>query len=235
MSRFRGHQCRVPTFDLSEERLPSSDILRAALEVALANSDGDYVLAISGGRDSMALLHAMARWAPQSIKAVATYDHGTGSYATDAASFVAAEARRLGLTTVRERARTVMTSEAQWRDARWAFLHRVARAYGARVATAHTRDDQLETVVIRALRGAGARGLAALAAPSPIVRPWLGVSRAEIDEWVRAQAIPYMEDPTNATPRFLRGRIRNELLPTFEQVSPGFAAYMLGLGERAAE
>ncbi len=234
MSRFRGHQCRVPTSAIPEERLPTSDILRAALEVASANSEGDFVLAISGGRDSMALLHAMARWAPHRIKAVATYDHGTGSYATDAASLVAAEARRLGLTTVRERARSVMTTEAQWRDARWAFLHRVARAYGGRIATAHTRDDQLETVVIRALRGAGARGLAALAAPSPIVRPWLGVSRAEIDEWVRAEAIPFTEDPTNATPRFLRGRIRNELLPAFEHVAPGFASHMLGLGEQAA-
>lgn len=234
VSRFRAHQCRVPTSAIPEERLPSSDILRAALEVASANADGDFVLAISGGRDSMALLHAMARWVPHRIRAVATYDHGTGGYATDAASLVAAEARRLGLTTVREKARTVMTTEAQWRDARWAFLHRVARAYSARIATAHTRDDQLETVVIRALRGAGARGLAALAAPSPIVRPWLGVARAEIDEWVRAQAIPYTEDPTNATPRFLRGRLRNELLPAFEQCSPGFAAFMLGVGDRAA-
>lgn len=224
----------VPTTVLPEEQLPLSDILRAALEVASANASGDLVLAVSGGRDSMALLHAMARWAPERIKAVATFDHGTGGYATDASSLVNAEARRLGLTTVRERARTVMSTEAAWRDARWGFLNRVARAYGARVATAHTRDDQLETVVIRAMRGAGARGLAGLAAASPIVRPWLGVSRAEIDQWVRAESIPFMEDPSNATPRFLRGRLRNEILPAIEQASPGFSSHMLGLGEQAA-
>lgn len=219
---------------LPEEQLPSSDILRAALDVAAASSDGGFVLAVSGGRDSMALLHAMARWAPERIRAVATYDHGTGGFATDACSLVAAEARKLGLTTVRERARTVMTTEAAWRDARWGFLNRVARAYGARIATAHTRDDQLETVVIRELRGAGARGLAALAAPSPVVRPWLGVSRAEIDAWVRSESVPYIDDPSNASVRFLRGRLRNELLPAFERASPGFGAQMLGLGERAA-
>jgi tRNA(Ile)-lysidine synthase len=134
------------------------------------------VLAVSGGRDSMALMYAVARWAPERLATVATFDHGTGGYATDAASLVVAQARRLGLTVVRERARTPASTEAEWRIARWDFLNRVARAYGARVATAHTRDDQVETIVMRLLRGAGTRGLAALSAPSPIVRPWLSVS-----------------------------------------------------------
>jgi len=211
------------------------DLLRAVLEVALQGTPQPVVLAVSGGRDSMALLHAMARWAPSRVAAVATFDHATGDYATEAASLVAAQARRLGLTVVRERARTGGTSEAAWRDARWAFLRRVARGFRARVATAHTRDDQLETIVMRALRGSGARGLAALAAPGDVLRPWLGVSRAELARWVECEKLPYLEDPMNASRAYLRGRVRHELLPAFEQVSPGFGEAMLAVGERAAE
>ena len=210
------------------------DILEAALSVALARFDGPIVLAVSGGRDSMSLMHALARWAPERVATVATFDHGTGNFATDASSLVVAEARKLGMTIVRERARTPATNEAQWREARWSFLNRVARAYSARVATAHTRDDQIETIVMRVMRGSGARGLAALAAPSPIIRPWLGVARAEISRWVNDEAIQFMEDPTNSSSRFLRGRVRNDMLPAFEAAHPGFAEEMLQIGEHAA-
>lgn len=210
-------------------------VLEATLDVALSGSSGPIVVAVSGGLDSMALMYAVARWAPDRIAAVATFDHGTGSYATDAASLVAAQARRLGLTVVRERARTVGRTEAAWREARWRFLDRVARGFRARVATAHTRDDQLETMVMRFLRGAGARGLAALAAPSPVVRPWLSVSRAELAAWVADERIPYLEDPMNRDRRLLRARVRHELLPVITAAQPAFAAEWLALGERAAQ
>jgi tRNA(Ile)-lysidine synthase len=232
--RSRRNQCDVPTSSLPEDELPLPEILRAAHEVALRNAEGPLVLAVSGGRDSMALLHATARWAPERIAAVATFDHGTGSYATEAAALVASEGRRLGLTVVRERARVAATSEAGWRDARWNFLHRVARAHRARVATAHTRDDQIETVFMRVLRGSGARGLAALAAPSPIVRPWLGVARAEIASWAFVAGVPFLEDPTNSSPRYQRSRVRHDLLPAFERASPGFGADLLRIADRAA-
>jgi tRNA(Ile)-lysidine synthase len=209
-------------------------ILRATLDVALAPVAGPLVLAVSGGRDSMVLLQAMARWAPERIAAVATFDHGTGSFATDAASLVAAESRRLGLTVVRERSRTPGHSEAAWRRARWDFLDRIARAFKARIATAHTRDDQLETVVMRLLRGAGARGMAALAAPSSVVRPWLGVSRAELARWAVLEKVAYLEDPMNVSRAFLRGRVRHELLPALEAAAPGFSDGMLAIADQAA-
>ena len=224
-----SHTVAVPV-----DQVPTETLLRASLAVALSQSEGPLVLAVSGGRDSMSLLYAMVRWAPARLAAVATYDHATGGYATDAAALVAAEGRKLGLTVVRERARSTGTSEAAWRDARWSFLNRVARAYKARVATAHTRDDQVETVVMRLLRGAGARGLAALAAPSPVVRPWLAVSRAEVAAWASAEKLPYLDDPTNATVHFLRGRMRHDLLPLLEGSSAGFADAMIRVGERAA-
>ena len=216
------------------ERIPPGDLLRASIEVALESVRQPLVLAVSGGSDSMALLFAMVRWVPERIAAVATFDHGTGSYATEAASLVAAHGRRLGLTVIRERARRAGANEAAWREARWSFLKRVARGFHARVATAHTRDDQAETVVMRLLRGSGARGLAALAAPSAIVRPWLGVSREELTRWLASEGLPYLEDPMNASRYFLRARVRHELLPAFEAASPGFRDAMLVIGDQAA-
>ncbi len=209
-------------------------LIRATLQPALAEVPGPLVLAISGGCDSMALLHAVARWAPDRVAAVATFDHASGQYATDAASLVAAEARRLGFTVVRERARVTGASEAAWRTVRWQFLHRVARAHRARVVTGHTRDDQVETIVMRLLRGAGARGLAALAAPSSIVRPWLTLSRREINDWVTHEQLPYLDDPSNASLHYTRGRVRHDLLPMLEGVHVGFDKEMLTVGARAA-
>lgn len=219
----------------SDDAVPTAALLRAVLDVALERISEPLVLAISGGRDSMALMHALARWAPQRLATVATYDHATGQYAKEASALVAAEARRLGLTVVRERAREPMHSEAAWRDARWGFLNRVAKAYKARIATAHTRDDQIETIVMRMLRGTGTRGLAALAAASPVVRPWLSVARSEVAAWAQSESIPYLDDPMNASRQYQRGRVRHDILPAAESVHPEFAAEMLALGERAAE
>jgi tRNA(Ile)-lysidine synthase len=217
------------------DAVPTAALLRAAIEVAFVGSDQPIVLAVSGGRDSMALMHAVAKWEPARLAAVATFDHGTGSAATDAASLVAADARRLGLTVIRERARQPLRSEAAWRDARWQFLRRVARAFGARVATAHTQDDQVETVVMRAMRASGARGLAALAAPSDVVRPWLAVSRAEVAAWAVSESVPFLHDPTNALLRYQRNRLRHQLLPALEAAHPGFSADMLNIAQRAAQ
>ncbi len=212
-----------------------SALLHAAVEVAAESARAPVVLAISGGCDSMALLHAMARWAPRMIAAVATFDHATGGAATEASALVAAEARRMGLTVVRERARGRLAhNESTWRAARWDFLRRVARAYRAQVATAHTRDDQLETVVMRELRGTGARGLAALAAPSDVLRPWLPVTRSEVGAWARENGISFVEDPSNLDRRHLRVRVRLDLLPALESSHPGFAEEMLAVAERAA-
>jgi tRNA(Ile)-lysidine synthase len=140
----------------------------------------------------------------------------------------------MGLTVVRERGRALEPTESAWRTARWDFLRRVAGAYKAQVATAHTRDDQLETVVMRILRGSGARGLAALGASSTIVRPWLPVTRAEVEAWARANDIGFVEDPANVDRRHLRVRVRLDLLPALEAAHPGFAEEMLSVADRAA-
>ncbi|HKS06546.1 MAG TPA: ATP-binding protein, partial [Gemmatimonadaceae bacterium] len=94
---------------------------------------------------------------------------------------------------------------------------------------------QVETVFIRALRGAGARGLAALYSGDDIARPLLDVSRDEIAEYAGARALQFVNDPTNHSREFLRNRVRLDLLPAFEAMRPGFGADLLALARRSAE
>lgn len=193
------------------------------------------VLAVSGGRDSMVLLDAAARVAVGRLAGVATFDHGTGPAAARAARLVARRAGALGLPVWRARARGIRASEAAWREARWAFLRAAAQAVDAHVATAHTRDDQVETILIRALRGTGARGLAALYADAPgVIRPLLGLARADVARYARTRALGWVEDPSNASRAFLRNRVREELLPALERARPGLADELLVLAHRSA-
>lgn len=228
------HGVYVSTMSRDAKAGVAEDLLTRAVAALPA---GRYLLAVSGGRDSMVLLEAFARVRGDAA-AVATFDHGTGPPAQRAATFVADEARRRGLQTVSARRTSGGASTEQgWRAARWHFLRGAARDLAAVVVTAHTRDDQLETVVMRALRDTqrtGARGLAAMYAPSPIARPLLDVSRAEVRAWGEAHDVPFLEDPTNASREHLRNRIRHDLLPLLERSHPGFGASMLGLSRRAA-
>ncbi len=211
------------------------DSLRAALDATLGGH-ARLVLAVSGGLDSMALLHAVARWRKRwGVEVtVATYDHGTGVAAARARRLVVREARRLGLPVRSARAKRDAGGEDGWRRRRWRWLRRVARDVGGPVVTAHTRDDQVETVLMRLLRGSGARGLAGLLAPSPVLRPWLEVPRAELAAWVAGQRIRVADDPSNRDRRHLRNRVRLDLLPALRRVRPDVDAGLLAVGRDAA-
>jgi tRNA(Ile)-lysidine synthase len=192
------------------------------------------VLAVSGGRDSMVLLHAAARVLSPEHTIVATFDHATGAFAERAAAMVARESGWLGLAVVTGRASGNAGSEAGWRAARHGFLADVARRFGARVMTAHTRDDQVETVLMRLLRGSGARGLAGLYAPTQLLRPLLQFSRDVVADYARAQGIRWVEDPTNRSPAFLRNRVRRDLLPALTRADPALDRVLLQASRRAA-
>ena len=196
---------------------------------------GRYLLAVSGGRDSMVLMDAFARWRSDTC-AVATFDHGTGEAAQRAARLVELEAERRGLATVLgSRTAAANDTEADWRAARRSFLFGWAQQMRATVVTAHTRDDQLETVVMRTLRGSGARGLAGMYAPSAVVRPLLAITRDEITRYAAFCALRFLDDPSNASRAHLRNRVRLDLLPALERAAPEFGASMLALSARAAE
>ncbi len=190
----------------------------------------------------MTLLHAAAATIPRERLLVATFDHApsgvAGAPSTRAARLVGARATALGLPVVCGRSampRLVGPSEAAWRDDRWRFLHEVAARTGGTIVTAHTRDDQVETVLMRVLRGAGARGLAALYANSPVVRPLLRTARAEVLEYARSQRVRWFEDPTNQSRRFFRNRVRMDLLPALRQTRPDIDADLLAIAKRAGD
>lgn len=193
------------------------------------------ILAVSGGRDSMALLHAAARGAHDRVAIVATYDHGTGRAATRAATLVAEEGARLSLPVVIGRAPGSMkgASEADWRESRRAFLEDVAQKTHAVIATAHTRDDQVETVMMRVLRDAGARGLAGLYASSASERPLLEFTRDEVAAYAADVGARWVEDPTNVSRQYFRNRVRHDLLPAIERMAPEFGAELLALSRDA--
>jgi len=194
------------------------------------------VLAVSGGIDSMVLADALHRREPSMLAAIATFDHGTGPAARAAAALVTDWGAARGITVHAGRAEPALApTEAAWRRARWAFLTDVGRRCSAPVATAHTADDQVETVFMRLVRGSGVRGLAGLLAPSRIARPLLAHSREEVCELATRHAVPFLEDPSNSDLRHLRNRVRLELLPALERAEPGFRAWLLDLGRRAAE
>lgn len=203
---------------------------------ALVARDGRFCLAVSGGVDSMVMLHAMAHAVMDRERlVVATFDHATGPVAAQAVRRVREYCRALGVPVRAGRASHRGASHAEWRTARWRFLREVAQASTATIVTAHTEDDQLETVVLRILRGAGARGLAGLAATSAVARPLLGTSRAAVEAYARRHDVPFLDDPANADVRFARNAVRHQLLPVLANVRPGFRRDMLHLGQRSAE
>lgn len=228
-------------------------VLRFVAEQRLLPAGETVVLAVSGGADSLALLHIVAgnrrRLAVEVV--VAYVDHGlrpAGEVAAERA-FVEAQARALDLPFM---AVAVPPLVAGWRRSpeeaarcgRYAALAALAGDVGAgRVATGHTASDQAETVLLRLVRGSGIRGLAAMrpeaAWPVPaeaaprLVRPLLTVSRAETAAYCRARALAPRADPENLNPRYLRNRIRAELLPLLHALNPQIERVLTALADEA--
>ncbi len=195
------------------------------------------VLAVSGGLDSMVLMHiaASVRRGRKRTLTVATFDHRSGPHSATAARFAQKHAIQLGLRCVSGRAPIVTHREHEWRELRWKFLRSTAARSGATVATAHTLDDQIETVFIRILRCAGPRGLAGLFAESEVLRPLLTVRRAELEEYARVNKVRYVDDPSNDSRAHLRNRVRHELLPAISRVRPSFPKDLLSIAHAASE
>jgi tRNA(Ile)-lysidine synthase len=208
---------------------PVSAAEAASLFGALSDSPV-LILAVSGGPDSTALLVLAARWC-RALKAApklvaVTIDHGLRPEAAREAREVAQLARRLGVThrTLRWTGRKPKSGlQEAARNARYRLLADAARKARARhVLTAHTLDDQAETVLFRLARGSGVSGLAGMMplAPMPVgeggdialVRPLLTVSKARLVATLKAARLPYADDPTNRDPRFTRPRLRT-LMP----------------------
>jgi len=192
------------------------------------------VLAVSGGLDSMSLLDAAARAVDADKLVIATFDHGTGKAAREAVRLVQSRASSLGIACESARANKTLRSEAELRRARWDFLRHIAQRFDARVATAHTADDQLETVLMRVIRGAGARGLAGLYAAGGPLRPFLQITRGQLETYARDRRLQFVNDPSNDSPLFFRNRVRHDLLPALRRARPAIARDLLRVSEAAA-
>jgi len=212
--------------------------------------DVSVLAAVSGGADSVALLHALhqLRNSPKYQGAgrilVGHFNHRwRGSHSDEDEHFVTELCATLELEIHIGRATEVDQKEEVARNERYEFLQGLAEKLGARyLVTAHTIDDQAETILHRILRGTGIRGLSGirrrrqLSEAVTIVRPLLGIRRQEICEYLNARGLSWREDSSNADVRFTRNRIRHELLPYLEEsYNPAVKGALIRLGTIADE
>jgi tRNA(Ile)-lysidine synthase len=226
-------------------------VARALERLAICRSES-IVIALSGGPDSVALLHALRELQPRFgyRLAAAHLNHGMRGAESDRdEAFVRDLCATLGAELIVEHARDLNSSsggnlEERAREARYEFLARAAKRIGAsRIATAHHADDQAETVMLRLLRGTGVSGLAAIPESSistrdgtAIIRPMLSVWREEILAWLEARGAHFVIDSSNASYGFLRNRLRRELLPAVERgFAPGLRRRLAALAGEVRE
>lgn len=206
-------------------------------------SDAQLVVAVSGGGDSLALLLLFATLWHRERLVVAHMEHGIrGEDSLADARCVAAWARKLGIPFVMERGNIPERRlqgegiEEAARRIRYAFLDKVRFAWGARwVATAHTLDDKAESVLHHALRGTGIHGLVGIPEQrSGYVRPLIRVEGGVLRQMLRNSSIEWCEDLTNRETKYLRNRIRREILPYLaESVNARAISHLAALGEEA--
>jgi len=211
-----------------KNRLPLyvAAVLATVRRRKLLVSSDRVLVALSAGPDSTALVAALAalRDAGEVASVLALHvDHGLRPGGEEDAECAAAACARLGVELARTKVKVGPGNvQAAARRARYAALVAEAeRVRARRIATGHTRTDQAETVLLRLLRGAGARGLAGIPPRrGRFVRPLIDRSRAEGIRYLAELGIAFRDDPTNATPRFARNRVRLTLWPEVLAVAP---------------
>jgi tRNA(Ile)-lysidine synthase len=203
---------------------------------------GTVIVGYSGGADSTALLHLMTRLAGAfNLRVHAAHlHHGMRPEADDDVRVCEAVCAGLGVPLHVERVDVPALAQAQrvsleeaGRNARYAFFDRLARDLNAvAVALAHTRDDQIETILINLLRGTGPRGLCGMPYKRDhIIRPLLDATRAQTHQYCAAHGLPTIFDSTNLDPHQLRRRVRMELIPLLRDLSPAFDRHLLRLAD----
>jgi tRNA(Ile)-lysidine synthase len=227
------------TFDLNE-----INALLSSLEAATG-----IVAGVSGGPDSSALMHCLAHWREHGSRpsvVAATVDHGLRPGSAAEAERVAAWAAAAGLphrilTWEGPKPRSRVQEVA--REERYRRLAALAREVGAsHLVTGHTLDDQAETVVMRLLHGTGIGGLAGMRPETAregltLVRPFLALRKGRLVAACRAEGWPFLEDPSNADPRFARTRLRRDVMPALlrEGLTPERLAVLAERARRDAD
>ena len=193
-----------------ERVLRSNGITRGGADVVL--------VACSGGVDSVALAHAAVALLGGRRVVLGHVDHAVRPGSAADAQAILAFAETLGVGARVDRLEPGPDDEARLREGRYAALERQRMSEGAVcVLTAHTQDDQAETVLMGLLRSASPGALTGIPETrGRVIRPLLSVSRAELERYVARHRLEIREDPTNREPRYLRNRVRKELLPLLE-------------------
>lgn len=175
---------------------------------------GKYVIAISGGVDSMALLDMLSNL-PGVELVVAYFNHGIREDSPKDEALIIRVAKKYGLPLEIGRAKLKKNaSEELARNARYKFLHEVKDKYDAKaIITAHHQDDLIETAFINILRGTGRRGLTSMAQNPDIIRPLLDTPKSELVKYAKIHKLRWREDTTNLDTRYLRNFIRQKLIP----------------------
>lgn len=190
--------------------------------------------AVSGGVDSMYLLHRMAELAAQHGFTVgcAHFNHGLRGAESDRdEAFVRARCAALDVPFYAGRGDVAsvhgMSTEAAARELRYAFLTKCAAEHGYDwIATAHTANDNAETLLLNLARGCGLRGLTGIPPQrGKILRPMLDTTRAQAEAYLTAHAIPHVEDSTNVSDAYARNRVRHHAVPALESVNAAFVRH----------
>ena len=225
-------------------RASLATIARRALDELPLRST-TVLVATSGGPDSLALLDVLVRLAPERDLEIFAHgvDHGLRPEAGAELDLAAALASRLGVPFARTivQVRPGGNLQARARAARWQALSGAARRHAAVVATAHHAEDRAETVLLRLFRGSGLRGLAVLppratAPDAPdvtIVRPIVRARRHDVIAHVERQRIVYAKDPSNEDARYLRTRVRRNLMPLLAVIDPHIVEHLGAIADEA--
>ena len=219
---------------------PLVQLVLKALATFPIGPDDRMIVAVSGGPDSVCLLHllkqALSDQAHHRLH-VAHLNHGFRPEADDEALFVSHLCESWGIPcTVEKRPvsdfckKNRLSKQEGARLARYAFLDEVAKLRGASwIALGHTADDHIETFLMHLLRGAGAQGLSGIPAmrDGMIIRPMLTITREAILQELQSNAISFREDPSNQDCHFLRNRVRHELIPMLKTYNPNIKKTLL--------
>lgn len=213
-------------------------LVRSALAAhAMAPRGSRLLVAVSGGADSMALLHVLAGLRRRGAFGLFAHgvDHGLRPEAASELDRAADFSSSLDVPFTRSKVVVPPGGnlQARARDARWTALREAAgRVRADRIATGHQADDRAETVLMRMLRGTSVRGLGALPpCAGDRVRPMFRARRADVEAHVARHGIPHADDPSNRNPRFLRTRVRYEILPLLERLSPHVVDHLCALAD----
>lgn len=200
---------------------------------------GDTVVCgVSGGADSIALLSALSMLSERlGIELCAAhFNHGLRGEESDRdEAFVRDFCNGYGIRLFVGSSQVIPGKkglEAAARDARYDFL----KSLPGKIATAHTANDNAETVLMHMVRGSGLRGLGGIAPKSDrLIRPMLSVTRQDVLAFLQEYGIPYVEDSSNGSDQFLRNRLRHHVMPLLEQENPSFAENTSAMALRLRE